>query len=424
MARKEYLEYCWNHLVKPQIGYSFSIPHDIAYSIEAVQEANLATRYNPLFWACACLCVNAGSSATDFEGNIDQEDGEDEDTSLLWEEDVEEDDETSDEPKKTKSVPVNYPKIAKAISDAQLNGVQIMLPDINLAELDFIPDVEHNAIVYSLSTVTNINQDLANTIIAGRPYSSLEDFMNRLTLTPVQMISLIKAGSFDAIEQRPRQAIMRSYLESLARTKVTLKEKVTAVHLGKAIDLNIVPEDFNSQIRMFNYKKWVDKNEKQAAQKLYVIVDPDSVKFFEVYLKDKMTLGKEYDVVPAGYTVKTSVFEKKYKEFVQKELIRQEVSFLLLQMRLMLRLNIMLELEEDGRILEIHHDAGMGIETAFGKSAHISHRFIGVALLVWDGILRIEEDAVAKAKERYDKEVSKLKDLYAKRDEMKKKEKS
>ena len=76
MARKEYLEYCWNHLVKPQIGYSFSIPHDIAYSIEAVQEANLATRYNPLFWACACLCVNAGSSATDFEENIDQEDGE------------------------------------------------------------------------------------------------------------------------------------------------------------------------------------------------------------------------------------------------------------------------------------------------------------------------------------------------------------
>ena len=165
MARKEYLEYCWNHLVKPQIGYSFSIPHDIAYSIEAVQEANLATRYNPLFWACACLCVNAGSSATDFEENNDQEDGEDEDTSLLWEEDVEEDDETSDEPKKAKSVPVNYPKIAKAISDAQLNGVQIMLPDINLAELDFIPDVEHNAIVYSLSTVTNINQDLANTIM-------------------------------------------------------------------------------------------------------------------------------------------------------------------------------------------------------------------------------------------------------------------
>ena len=39
-----------------------------------------------------------------------------------------------------------------------------------------------------------------------------------------------------------------------------------------------------------------------------------------------------------------------------------------------------------------------------------------------DENIRIQEDSVAKAKERYDKEVSKLKDMYAKRDEMKKKE--
>ena len=316
MARKEYLDYCWNHLVKPQIGYSFSIPHDIAYSIEAVQEANLATRYNPLFWSCACLCVNAGSSATDFEDNSAQDYGDEEDITPPWEEDVDEDSFGSAEPRKAKSVPVNYPKIAKAISDAQQSGVQIMLPDINLAQLDFIPDVERNAIVYSLSTVTNINQDLANTIIAGRPYSSLEDFMSRLTLTPVQMISLIKAGSFDSVEKKPRQAIMRSYLEALARTKVSLKDKVTAVHLSKAIDLGIIPEDYKIQVRMFNYKKWIDKNEKRVPEKLYVLIDPDSVKFFETYLKDKMVLGKEYDTVPAGYTMKPSAFEKKYKEFI------------------------------------------------------------------------------------------------------------
>lgn len=316
MARRKYLEYVWNKMVRPQIGYSFSIPHDIAYSIEAVQEANLATRYNPLFWSCACLCVNAGSSATDFEDNDAQDYGDEEDTTPPWEEDIDKGSPASDEPKKTKSVPVNYPKIAKAISEAQQSGVQIMLPDINLAQLDFIPDVERNAIVYSLSTVTNINQDLANTIIAGRPYSSLEDFMSRLTLTPVQMISLVKAGSFDAIEQRPRQAIMRSYLEALARTKVSFKDKVTTVHLGKAIELGIIPEDYKVQVRMFNYKKWIDKNEKRASEKLYVLVDPDSVKFFETYLKDKMILGKEYDTVPAGYTVKPSAFDKKYKEFV------------------------------------------------------------------------------------------------------------
>lgn len=36
-----------------------------------------------------------------------------------------------------------------------------------------------------------------------------------------------------------------------------------------------------------------------------------------------------------------------------------------------------------------------------------------------DENIRIQEDAVEKAKERYDKEVSKLKDMYAKREEEK-----
>ena len=50
MARKKFLEYVWEKCIKPQESYSFSIPHDVCYSIEAVQEANLATRFNPLFW--------------------------------------------------------------------------------------------------------------------------------------------------------------------------------------------------------------------------------------------------------------------------------------------------------------------------------------------------------------------------------------
>ena len=37
-------------------------------------------------------------------------------------------------------------------------------------------------------------------------------------------------------------------------------------------------------------------------------------------------------------------------------------------------------------------------------------------------IIRVQEEAVVKAKAKYDAEVAKLKDLLAKRDEMKKKE--
>ena len=53
----------------------------------------------------------------------------------------------------------------------------------------------------------------------------------------------------------------------------------------------------------------------------------------------------------------------------------------------------MLELEEDGGILEIHHDAGMGIETALGKATHIGDALVGVALLVRNGKFRIQHQA-------------------------------
>ena len=54
-SRPEFLHYVWDMCIKPQLGYSFSIPHDIGYSLIGWQEVNLATRWNPLYWQCACL---------------------------------------------------------------------------------------------------------------------------------------------------------------------------------------------------------------------------------------------------------------------------------------------------------------------------------------------------------------------------------
>ena len=156
MARKVFLDYVWEKCISPQIGYSFSIPHDVAYSIEAVQEANLATRFNPLFWECACLSINAGNTSTNFEAgeDIDGELEESSDVSLA---------------STVKTGAPNYAKISKAISDSQLRGVNIELPDINTAQADFIPDIKNNGILYSLKNVAAVSDDLFSRIIAARP---------------------------------------------------------------------------------------------------------------------------------------------------------------------------------------------------------------------------------------------------------------
>ena len=74
-ARKEYFEtgaangvsedvlkYIWDVQIKRQLGYSFSIPHTVAYSLIALQEMNLNILFPPIYWATACLTVNSGGA--------------------------------------------------------------------------------------------------------------------------------------------------------------------------------------------------------------------------------------------------------------------------------------------------------------------------------------------------------------------------
>ena len=59
---KDILKYIWDVQIKRQLGYSFSIPHTVAYSLIALQEMNLNILFPPIYWATACLTVNSGGA--------------------------------------------------------------------------------------------------------------------------------------------------------------------------------------------------------------------------------------------------------------------------------------------------------------------------------------------------------------------------
>ena len=59
--------YVWKCGVGPQMGYSFSIIHALAYSFIGFQTVYLATHFNPIYWNTACLVVNSGSLEEDTE---------------------------------------------------------------------------------------------------------------------------------------------------------------------------------------------------------------------------------------------------------------------------------------------------------------------------------------------------------------------
>lgn len=176
--------------------------HTLAYSLVALQEMNLASRFPIIYWNCACLITNSGSE-----------------------------DETTD-----------YSKVAKAIGEIQAAGVKISLIDINKSDFGFKPDAENNTILYGLKGVSNVGDDFIKTIIANRPYTSLYDFYVRVNPKAQAMIALIKGGAFDQFESRYEAMVEYVWL------KCDKKKRLTLQNLPGLIRYGLLPEETQQQI--------------------------------------------------------------------------------------------------------------------------------------------------------------------------------
>lgn len=208
-------------------------PHALAYSFVAIQTLYLATNFPEVFWNCACLIVNAGGAE-------------------LIEADDSIDEEENDEKKKNKSV--NYGKISTAIGETQKKGISILPPDINKSSLIFSPDLGQNAIIYGLKGINRIGTQLVYEIISNRPYTSIEDFLQKIKVNKTQMISLIKSGAFDSL-CRNRQEAMNSYLDLIADKK----KRITLQNMQMLIKFNLIPEEYSFEIKVFNFNKYLKK---------------------------------------------------------------------------------------------------------------------------------------------------------------------
>src|SRR5699024_1530603 len=101
---------------------------------------------------------------------------------------------------------IDYEKIASGIGKMRSNGVHVKLPDINKSDLEFTPDVEHNAIIYGLKPVKTLNSKVVKDIMDNRPYNSLEDVFTKLydakLITNNHIIAMVKSGMLDSFGER------------------------------------------------------------------------------------------------------------------------------------------------------------------------------------------------------------------------------
>ena len=278
-------QYVWERGIGPQMGYSFSIIHSLAYSFIGVQTIYLATNWNPIYWNTACLIVNSASLENEKEDDDDEN---------------------------TKDKSTDYSKLAKAIGDITSRGIKVSLININKSGFSFEPDETNNEILFGLKGVNKIGGPVINQIISGRPYTGIIDFMHKCSLNKTQMISLIKAGAFDEVDKKwaekispdcPRKVIMAYYLS----VTCDMKKKLNLQNFNGLINSDLVPQQLNLQKNIFLFNKFL-KAEKRCGT-YYLLNSSNLETIFKNFGNEE-----DLDVIDGTVCISQSKWDKIYQK--------------------------------------------------------------------------------------------------------------
>lgn len=284
-------KYIWDTAILPQLGYSFSRLHSLAYSFVGIQTLFLATKFNPLYWNTACLTVNSGSLDADNEKATD------------------------------------YSKLAKAIGDIKSRGINISLVDINKSDYSFYPNAENNTILFGLKGINGVGANVIQSIVANRPFLSFNDFINKINPSKTVVLALIKAGAFDLLEDKSRVELLSEYLWTTCGRKNILNLR----NFNGLMKENVLPEELNFQERVFVFNAFLKKYCKQ--DKNYIL-NTNAVEFINEFFEDKNLIhsnnGSLYMVQKEWDKEYQSVMSvaKAYIQLNQKELLEKYNSIL------------------------------------------------------------------------------------------------
>lgn len=272
-------KYIWETAIKPQMGYSFSLIHSLAYSYIGLQTVYLATYFPTVYWNTACLRVDAG---------LDEESSS------------------------------NYAKLAKAVGNMTARGISVKTIDINKSGYLFEPDEKNNAILFGLKALNGVSADVIPQIVDNRPYTSFEDFQEKVKANKPTTLALIKSGAFDEFEDRA--TTMTKYLRQMSNPK----KKVTMQNFQALLDNGLLPQDLNFERRVFVFNKALRKYKKSGD---YYCVNMNFYDFYEQFFNvDELEPYNDTLAIPTKKWQKmyTKAMEpaKKYIQEHQEEMLK------------------------------------------------------------------------------------------------------
>lgn len=144
-------------------------------------------------------------------------------------------------------------KVEKYISVSESMGITIKVPDINVSQSLFTPSGQN--ILFGLGTVKGIGETSIPEIINNRPYSSLEDAMERL---PKKILNkrvgeaLIKSGAFDSFNTN-RYELINQFYDIRGE-----KEEVERFNVGEYSEYSCANLEKEVLGAAITYKPWWD----------------------------------------------------------------------------------------------------------------------------------------------------------------------
>lgn len=111
---------------------------------------------------------------------------------------------TSDDEKRK-----NYIRLAEDFADTKT-----LPPDINKSNEGFTCDAEHKTIYYGLASIKGVGATSYKTIIANRPYTSLQDIFDKVPKKAFNKsvgIALIKSGALDSFDPNRLELLKEFY---------------------------------------------------------------------------------------------------------------------------------------------------------------------------------------------------------------------
>ena len=281
-------KYVWEKGVGPQMGYSFSIIHALAYSFIGFQTAYIATNWSPIYWDTACLVVNSGSLEEEDDNEYDED----------------------EQPVKKKEQSTDYTKMAKALGEIIDDGIKVSLIDINKSDYGFKPDVENNQILFGMKALNGVGAPIIEKIKENRPYKSFKDFLNRCPLNKTAMISLIKGGAFDELEKddaltigiEPRKYIMAYYLSRTSEPK----NKLNLQNFATLANYNLIPPQLEFERKIYFFNKYIRTHK---WKEFFFMPDEYSMNFYSInFDMDNIS------IMNGCYLINQKVWDKIYQK--------------------------------------------------------------------------------------------------------------